>query len=106
MKSFAVVVLIILCQSFYLCLCDQGLDLEMESGRATELRARRLRRRAQRKRLPTTRIVGGSPAGSAATFPFVASLYSVPNPEGFLPVCGKTLNVDVEPNFFEVTSDP
>ena len=72
--------------------------MEMESGKATQLRVRRVRRRAQRKRLPTTRIVGGSPAGSAATFPFMASLYSVPNPEGFLPVCGKKRNADVEPN--------
>lgn len=73
-----------------LCICTAAEVAEKVNEQDTgQYRSDRSPRRA-RKRRPTSggaRIVGGNPAG-AGSYPFLVSLYSLEDPEGFLPSCG------------------
>jgi secreted trypsin-like serine protease len=83
-----------------LCVCTASKEIESQvtsgSDANRHLRAGKHRRKrvAQTQSLArpgntsSSRIVGGSPAG-AGTYPFIVSLFSVNDPTGLLPVCGK-----------------
>ncbi len=91
----SLVTLILIC----VCAASKEIESQVTSGSDANrhLRAGKHRRKrvAQTQSLArpgntssSSRIVGGSPTG-AGTYPFIVSLFSVNDPTGLLPACGK-----------------
>lgn len=62
-------------------------EADFEKGDGPPDEQRQLNGR-KRKSSAAPRIVGGIPAGANA-YPFIVSLYSLDEPDGTVPVCGK-----------------